>query len=1698
MKNRLQFNRHFTVFSGETITQGGEQVWISGREQAKNWLEDRIGQDDFIPLIGEPIVLRYLDDAGNKQLILAVGKSTGNPREYHSIDTAELNEGIEGATTIADAALQLASGVTKDVANYRVILHNMIGDNGVELEDGNYFDTDDPTGCGLYKVYPGTNFISAATSLAKADYILDTELGKTNEMVEELSGASSGVEAQLHELSSATIALSDKVDTFSAATVSEFNRVDNDIDALSSATVSFSGASDTLFNNIKGGAGLKPDGTYEINATANYIDAAHSLNEADVILDSTLNQLSGNTNAAINNLSAGTMQLSADTAAAIAQLSGATGEGLQALSAAINNIKGGAGLNPDGTYKVNATANYINVANSLNDADVKLDTAVKELSSNTISAVNQLSGNTKAAIDALSAGTVNDINNLSSNTVSAINTLSANTVSAINQVAADANSKINELSAGTIAADQALEEKINALSATTVTGQDAIKVTSGGNKVVSLLISEQDNVLTQDVYGLKANVTLTYDSDTKKINLNGKNNALISQIDATNFIKDGMLDTAFVKVADASDKEIDPAVIIGKTYIVLVFNTDSGKERVYVSAEDLVNIYTVSGSSTDYLVIEGYQIGAKVNVDGGLAGYDYTKHISAVTNNIIESAGLLNSEGGYPSHTGTEYITDATSLNDADVKLDIALQEANAKIEALSGGSYTEIAALSGSVVNNTNNINNLSGSVVENKTDIQNLSGSVVTNKANIEILSGKTNDLEENVKKIAVTNVTISQTGNAVVDAIYQNSALTLVKGNMQEVISDLETIRNNAQSGATAYVNVNNLSGVVQSLSSNTTNVINNLSGVVQSFSANTVGEITDIRNIIGNLSGGSAGAIQELSASVVTNKTNINNLSGATVSEFSSAFTAINQLSADTKAAIDNAIEGLDSSTAVTAGKYITGIIIANGKISGITEEVLPTPVDLSAATIELSASVVTNKNNIIALSASVVTNQNNITALSAATTGISQNLNQLSASVVTNQSNISSAFTAINNLSADTKNAIAQLSAGTIQLSADTVGYVNSKTNGVLTVKRGNTELGKYSASANSTINVDVTGADVLLTGYQVGSATPITATDTVNSAFGKTQAQINANNSTITDIRTMLEELSGASIGDLTQLITKVNTISGDVISLSAETVSIADTMVKDIKYDSSSSAHTIYLVDGSNRQIGSGFSADAFIKDGMLDNVAIVTIGGEQYIEFTFNSDAGKQKIDIKVSDFAALYNAGNGIDISSANTISIKLASGNDSNYLKLDGSGLYLTGISTITGNVSSLSASVVNNSTNISNLSGSVVTNKTDISNLSGSVVDNKTNINNLSGSVVDNASAITILSGILIDDELVISAAFNDLNDKVQELSANTGAVDLANLSAATINLSAVTTAMSQDVKKIAVTAVTINGTGNNVAGASYSNSALTFTLNNSSPAGLSGVEMNGSQVTVTDNVAILGTVITAQTQLSTATTDTGNVITSLSVNDHQITYVKGFSAASSADLVALSAATTGINESVKNIAVTAVTVSGTGNALVAATYSNSALTIGKGNVQEVISDLATIRNGANSGASAWTSVTELSASVVTNKSNIEAISGRTYKYYTATTSTALDLSKYLTILTLSANATLTIGTLPTMVAGTVEEAHVIISNTGSSLIEVTVPSGANVVLTGGNKIYIAAGERGELNAMITYDGANYTIYIITT
>ena len=101
-------------------------------------------------------------------------------------------------------------------------------------------------------------------------------------------------------------------------------------------------------------------------------------------------------------------------------------------------------------------------------------------------------------------------------------------------------------------------------------------------------VAEGEKVISVSAEGLlSSTLSLKYDSATKKINLYGKavdETNLISSIDATDFIKDGMLEKAELVTNPEGQKE--------GTYIVLTWNTAAGKEAMPIDVSSLIDTYT--------------------------------------------------------------------------------------------------------------------------------------------------------------------------------------------------------------------------------------------------------------------------------------------------------------------------------------------------------------------------------------------------------------------------------------------------------------------------------------------------------------------------------------------------------------------------------------------------------------------------------------------------------------------------------------------------------------------------------------------------------------------------------------------------------------------------------------------------------------------------------------------------------------------------------------------------------------------------------------------------------------------------------------------------------------------------------------------------------------------------------------------------
>lgn len=91
------------------------------------------------------------------------------------------------------------------------------------------------------------------------------------------------------------------------------------------------------------------------------------------------------------------------------------------------------------------------------------------------------------------------------------------------------------------------------------------------------------NFIKKNGTNVEGHLNLTYDNDTKKINLEGFDSSIIASIDATAFIKDGMINTVELVTNPKSHSQ--------GTYLVITFNTDAGKDDIYLDVTSLINIY---------------------------------------------------------------------------------------------------------------------------------------------------------------------------------------------------------------------------------------------------------------------------------------------------------------------------------------------------------------------------------------------------------------------------------------------------------------------------------------------------------------------------------------------------------------------------------------------------------------------------------------------------------------------------------------------------------------------------------------------------------------------------------------------------------------------------------------------------------------------------------------------------------------------------------------------------------------------------------------------------------------------------------------------------------------------------------------------------------------------------------------------------
>lgn len=152
------------------------------------------------------------------------------------------------------------------------------------------------------------------------------------------------------------------------------------------------------------------------------------------------------------------------------------------------------------------------------------------------------------------------------------------------------------------------------------------------------------------------------------------------------------------------------------------------------------------------------------------------------------------------------------------------------------------------------------------------------------------------------------------------------------------------------------------------------------------------------------------------------------------------------------------------------------------------------------------------------------------------------------------------------------------------------------------------------------------------------------------------------------------------------------------------------------IDYDNTTKQIILYGKDTT--KVISTIDVSDFIKDGMIDRVEVVTLdSGKTVIRITWNTDGGKEITDVPADSLIQVYEAGDGI-LKVNDTFSIRLNTNVSENFLRVDGNGLYTEGIKQFVAEAIVASENVTNEK--LIGLSSAIADTQSDLSELSTKV------------------------------------------------------------------------------------------------------------------------------------------------------------------------------------------------------------------------------------------------------------------------------------------------------------------------------------------------------------------------------------------
>ena len=360
------------------------------------------------------------------------------------------------------------------------------------------------------------------------------------------------------------------------------------------------------------------------------------------------------------------------------------------------------------------------------------------------------------------------------------------------------------------------------------------------------------------------------------------------------------------------------------------------------------------------------------------------------------------------------------------------------------------------------------------------------------------------------------------------------------------------------------------------------------------------------------------------------------------------------------------------------------------------------------------------------------------------------------------------------------------------------------------------------------------------------------------------------------------------------------------------------------VTYDSI--AKKIYFYDNNGSQVGE-INATDFIKDGMISSVTV----SSGNLVLSFNTDAGREDITLSLSQ---IFDPDNYYTKTQADNKFPTIAEASEYAAAALANARAYADSLSGNYATKASFTAHTADTNVHVTTAQTNTWNGKQD------AISDLSTIRNNASSGATAYSTVNTHTADTTIHVTSSEKSTWNEKQNAINDLStirnnASSGATAYTTITGHTADTTIHFT--TGDVKS-------------QIEAYGYTTNVGTIT----------GIKMNGASKG-SSGVVDLGTVITGETQLSTGTTgtQTGNAITSISVDGHQVKITKETTFALSSNT---HNAITGVN---------ATLTAHTADTNVHVTTAQTNTWDGK---QDAISDLQTIRNNASSGATAYTNM----------------------------------------------------------------------------------------------------------------------------